>query len=63
MNDSITETDKLHCAERELLYRRRVYARLMQNGKMTPNVARREISLMEAIVEDYRVRSESERLV
>lgn len=63
MSDTITETDKLLCVERELMYRRRVYARLMQNGKMTPNVARREINLMEAIVQDYRVRSEAERLL
>lgn len=59
----ITETDKLHCAERELLYRRRVYERLVNNGKMTADTARREIALMEAIVQDYRARAEAERLL
>jgi hypothetical protein len=50
----ITNQDKLACVERELAFRNRVYARLITRGKMSPNEARRETMLMEAIVEDYR---------
>jgi hypothetical protein len=50
----ITNKDKLECVERELSFRRRVYARLEENGKMTPQQRAREIELMEAIAEDYR---------
>jgi hypothetical protein len=46
--------EKLICAERELALRQRVYTRLIAQGKMTPNEARREIDLMAEIVEDYR---------
>lgn len=49
----ITITDKLRCAERELSYRRRVYARLVANGKMTRALADRELELMAAILDDY----------
>ena len=49
----IAITDKLRCAERELAYRRRVYARLVASGKMTRAVADRELELMIAIVDDY----------
>jgi hypothetical protein len=50
----ITTKDKLACVERELTFRRRVYARLEVRGKMTPVQRAREIELMEAIAEDYR---------
>ncbi|MBR0879655.1 hypothetical protein ACVMGC_001057 [Bradyrhizobium barranii subsp. barranii] len=50
----ITTKQKLECVERELAFRRRVYARLEVRGKMTPHQAQHEISAMEAIVEDYR---------
>ena len=63
MTDVITDTDKFHCIERELVYRRRVYARLVDSAKMMPGKAARELSLMEAILEDYRARAESERLL
>jgi hypothetical protein len=49
----ITITDKLRCVERELSYRRRVYARLVANGKMTAALADRELEVMTAIVGDY----------
>jgi hypothetical protein len=52
---TITTRDKLRCAERELGYRHRVYARLVQRRKMSQLDAWREIELMAAIVEDYRV--------
>jgi hypothetical protein len=50
----ITNKDKLHCVERELAFRLRVYIRLISRGKMTANQAQREIELMAAICEDYR---------
>ena len=31
----ISAADKMQCAERELRYRRRVYGRLVERGKMT----------------------------
>ena len=37
------------CAERELRYRRRVYPRLIDSGKLSVAMAEREISQMEAI--------------
>ena len=52
--NSISAKEKLQCAERELGYRRRVYARLVERGKMSEPQRHQEIRLMEAIVEDYR---------
>lgn len=51
---NITAADKLQCAERELKYRRRVYGRLIERGKMTSREADRELALMEDIAKDYR---------
>jgi hypothetical protein len=51
---TITATDKMQCAERELKYRRRVYGRLVERGKMSLLQCKRELELMEAIAEDYR---------
>ena len=50
----ISAADKLQCAERELKYRRRVYGRLIERGKMSQREAERELQLMEAIRDDYR---------
>jgi hypothetical protein len=50
----ISAADKMECAERELRYRRRVYGRLVDRGKMTKERAERELELMEAIALDYR---------
>jgi hypothetical protein len=50
----ITAVDKMQCAERELRYRRHVYGRLVERGKMTREQADRELELMAAIAEDYR---------
>ncbi|WP_338821663.1 hypothetical protein [Bradyrhizobium septentrionale] len=51
---TITAADKMQCAERELKYRRRVYGRLVERGKMTTAQAERELEVMEAIALDYR---------
>jgi hypothetical protein len=50
----ITAKEKLQCVERELGYRRRVYARLVARGKMSEAQRHQEIKLMEAICQDYR---------
>ena len=56
----VTAKDKLHCAERELAFRFRVYDRLVVRGKMTRQQQEREIELMSAIVEDYRALASAE---
>jgi len=59
----ITAADKLHCCERELRLRYRVYPRLIDKQKMTQRLADREIELMEQIAADYRAMAEKERLI
>lgn len=49
----ITLSDKLHCARRELGYRRLVYEKAVACKRMTQQKMDREIALMEAIVTDY----------
>ena len=56
----ITAKEKLECAERELSYRRRVYGRLVERGKMSKRDADRELELMEAIALDYRALAQEE---
>jgi hypothetical protein len=55
--------DKQRCAEREVAWRRRVYAGRVANGRMTPNQARHEIATMQQIAEDYAELAKSERLL
>jgi hypothetical protein len=50
----IAAKEKLQCVERELSYRRRVYARLVARGKMSELQRVEELRLMEAIRDDYR---------
>jgi hypothetical protein len=50
----ITAKEKLQCVERELSYRRCVYARLVARGKMSEPQRLEELRLMEAICQDYR---------
>ena len=50
----ITAREKLQCVERELSYRRRVYARLVARGKMSEPQRIEELRLMEAICQDFR---------
>jgi hypothetical protein len=63
MTDIITMADKLACAERELKYRKYVYARRVDENKMSAGKAAHEIACMEAIIEDYRKAVEKERLI
>ncbi len=53
-----TDQEKREAAEREVKFRRRVYARRISEGKMKPEQAEREIAVMEEIAEDYRAKSE-----
>jgi hypothetical protein len=50
------------CAERELAFRRRVYARRVMLGKMKQEAADRETALMEAILGHLRQAAEAETL-
>jgi len=58
-----TATDKWKAAERELAYRRRVYPRWIEAGKMTDGFAAAQIAVMEAIAADYEKLAASERLI
>lgn len=58
-----TAAEKLAAVERELTYRRRVYARRVADEKMTQAMADRQIALFEAIAVDYRAAAEKERLI
>ena len=50
----VTNKEKLQCVVRELGYRQRVYARLVEKGKMSEPQRQQELKLMSAIVDDYR---------
>lgn len=49
-----TREEKLAAIERELVFRKRVYARLVNEKKMSHAKAREQIDLFEAIANDYR---------
>lgn len=42
--------DQIACVERELRQRARVYPRLVESGRMTPNKSRQETVAMEAVL-------------
>lgn len=54
---------KLAAVEREIKYRRRVYPRWIEAGNITDGFAAAQISIFEAIAEDYRKQAETERLI
>lgn len=58
-----TAEEKLAGIERELKYRRRVYPRRIEAQKMTQSLADEQITLFEAIAEDYRAQAQKERLL
>ncbi len=60
---SYTEQQKLDAIERELGFRRRVYARRVTEGKMTQRMADEQISIFEAIAADYQPKAAGERLI
>ena len=49
-----TTSEKLQCAEREVGYRKRVFARLVEQGKMKQELADKQIAIMSEIADDYR---------
>lgn len=53
-----TITELVQAARRECGYRRRVYPRLVLQGKMTSDTAEREIALMLAIRENLEAQQE-----
>jgi hypothetical protein len=51
---------KLRCIERELGFRKYIYPRRIEAGRMSAELAEQEIRVMEAICDDYRARLEAE---
>ena len=62
MSAAFTAEEKLEAVRRELSYRRRVYRRRVDEGKMTQALADRQIAIFEAIADDYERSAEKERL-
>jgi hypothetical protein len=60
---TFTAKDKLDAVDREVRYRVRVYARLIEQGKMTKEKADREVAIMRAIADDYHKQALKERLL
>lgn len=56
----ITNKDKAECAEREVKQRQRVYSRWVAEGRLTQAFADRQIAVMQAIAEDYRVKADAD---
>ena len=50
---SFTFTEKCECAKREVKFRQRVYARMVNVGEMTRENAERQINIMAEIAADY----------
>jgi hypothetical protein len=60
---NFTAEQKRKAIERELTYRRRVYPRLIDNGKMTQKQADEQVAIFEAIRDDYARAEQNERLI
>lgn len=58
-----TAAQKRKAVERELAYRRRVYPRWIENGKMTQRLADEQVAIFEAIATDYAAKEPGERLL
>lgn len=56
-----TNADKLAAVERELGYRRRVYPRQIDQGRMRSENAARQIAVFEAIAAEYREKVDAEK--
>ena len=59
----ISLEDQVACVERELGYRRRVYARRVDQGSMTQAKADVEIARMEAVLATVKKAAEGARLI
>ena len=53
MADRFTARDKMRCAQREAGYRRFVYPKRVEAGKMKQRDADEEIAMMDEIAADY----------
>lgn len=58
-----TEEQKLKAIQREINYRKRVYARRMEEGKMTKELVDYELGVFGAIEADYVARAQKEKLL
>ena len=58
-----TAVQKAEAAEREVKYRKRVYAGLVDRGKMDRDFADRQISIMQEIADDYRELAKKDQLI
>jgi hypothetical protein len=58
-----TAIQKAEAAERETKYRKRVYDRQVEAGKMTREFADRQIAIMQEIADDYRELAKKETLI
>lgn len=61
--NTVDAATKLAAVEREIAYRRRVYPRLVAEGKMTQRLASLQIDTFVAIAADYRALAKKERLL
>lgn len=60
---TFTATQKREAVDRELVYRRRVFARLVEAKKMTQSAMDTQIAIFEAIRDDYIAIEANERLI
>lgn len=58
-----TAEQKLECLRRELRFRKRVYARKVEQGDMKAEFANEQIALVEAMIADYEALAANERLI
>jgi hypothetical protein len=58
-----TAAEKLAAAEREVKFRKYVYARRVAEKQMTQKLADEQIAVMQAIAEDYAEKAKGERLL
>lgn len=63
MSQQFTNADKLAAVQRELRFRRRVYADRVAHGKMKPSAMDHQIGVFEAIEADYTALVAGERLL
>jgi hypothetical protein len=59
----MTNQEKLDAVRREIRMREYVYPRRVEDKKMTPVEAAREINVMKAIAADYEAKLAAERLL
>lgn len=57
---TFSATEKLAAVEREIGYRLRVYARRVAEGKMSKELADRQVAIFEEIAADYREKAKTD---